>query len=124
LRDTAEVFDADAAADALASGEAPTFDIEYAVGVLGNLGLVEHRRGNLASAVTLLERSVRFMRDHGGVSVLATLLVRLADVLLDLGRSREARAALAEARPLVDRLGLREELEQCIRLSERAELDR
>jgi tetratricopeptide (TPR) repeat protein len=117
LRETAQVFDADAAADALASGDAPTYDIERALGVLGNLGLVEHRRGNLASAAALLERSLRFTREHGSVANLGTLLIRFADVLFDLGRMQDARAAMQEARPIIERMKMYDELVQYARLS-------
>jgi tetratricopeptide (TPR) repeat protein len=119
LRETAQVFDADAAADALASGKTPNYDIERALGVLGNLGLVEHRRGNLAPAAALLERSLRFTRDHGSVSNLGTLLIRFADVLFDLGRTDEAVVALQEARPIIERLKMYDELDQFAGLSER-----
>ncbi len=119
LRESAKVFDADAAADALASGTIPTYDIERALGVLGNLGLVEHRRGNVGPAAALLERSLRFTRDHGSVSNLGTLLIRFADVLFDLGRIDEARGALQEARPIIERLKMYDEIEQYARLSNR-----
>ena len=119
LRETAKVFDADAAADQLASGKTPTYDIERALGVLGNLGLVEHRRGNLAPAAALLERSLRFTRDHGSVSNLGTLLIRFADVLFDLGRTDDAVAVLREARPIIERLKMYDEIEQYARLSKR-----
>jgi hypothetical protein len=119
LRETAKVFDADAAADALAAGTPPTYDIERALGVLGNRGLVEHRRGNLEMAAGLFERSLRFARAHGSVPNLGTLLIRYADVLVDLGRTKEALAALQEAKPIIERLRMHEEVEQYEKISRR-----
>ncbi|MET8202073.1 tetratricopeptide repeat protein [Micromonospora taraxaci] len=110
FRETSRVFDPEAVTRALADGETPTYDPEWAVRVLGNLGVVEHRRDNLASASALLQRAVDFTREHGSASNLATLLIRLADVQLDQGRVHEAATTLSEATRLAARLGMREEV--------------
>ncbi|WCN79443.1 NB-ARC domain-containing protein [Micromonospora sp. LH3U1] len=117
FRETSRVFDPEAAAQALADGQAPAYDVEWAVRVLGNLAVVEHRRGNLIAAAVLLERALASTREHGSVSNLATLLVRFADVELDLGRIDNAARTLAEARLLAGRLRMRGEIAECERLT-------
>jgi tetratricopeptide (TPR) repeat protein len=117
FRETGRVFDPEAAAQALADGRAPTYDVEWAIRVLGNLGVVEHRRGNLTAAASLLERALASTRQYGSVSNLATLLVRLADIELDLGRLDQAAVTLEEAQLLATRLRMRDEISECKRLA-------
>jgi tetratricopeptide (TPR) repeat protein len=120
FRETSSVFDPEAAAQAIASGENPEYDLEWAVRVLSNLGLVEHRRGDLAGAALLLERALAYTRQYGSASNLATLLVRLLDVQIDLGQLDQATETLAEAESLATRLRMRDEFSECRRLAAKA----
>ncbi|SNT41088.1 NB-ARC domain-containing protein [Asanoa hainanensis] len=121
FRETGRVFDPEAATQALADGLTPAYDVEWTVRVLGNLGVVEHRRGNLSAASALLDRALSYTRAHGSVSNLATLLIRRADVELDLGHLDEADRTLAEARLLATRLRMRDEIAECERLTTKRE---
>jgi tetratricopeptide (TPR) repeat protein len=112
-------FDAQVATEALNSGRTPNFDVERALGILGNLGLIEHRLGNLTTAHELLNRAAQIMRERGSVGELATLLQRLAHVELDLGARSDASVHLNEARTIAERLGMARELAECATLGTR-----
>jgi tetratricopeptide (TPR) repeat protein len=116
LTEAGQVFDLDDAEDAIAAGRRPAYSSEWALTLLGNRAVVEHRRGNLATAAAMLERSLRFTREHGSVSNIASILMRLAWVRIDQGRLDDARAAAREARPLAAQTGMRDELEQAGRI--------
>jgi hypothetical protein len=117
FRETSRVFDPEAAARALDAGETPTYDVEWAVRILGNLGVVEHRRNNLVSAAALLDRAVDFTRRHGSAHNLATLLIRQADVQLDQGRLDDAARTLSEGTTLAGRLRMHDEMAVSARLT-------
>lgn len=117
LGEAAHVFDADAAATTLSEGAALAYDIERALSVQGNLGLVEHRRGNLERSAILIGRSVQIAREYGSIANLAIVLLRLADVLIDLSRPNESREALMEAQQICIQLRMHDELDECRRLA-------
>ncbi|MET7968758.1 NB-ARC domain-containing protein [Micromonospora sp. NPDC005305] len=114
--EASKVFDVERAENAIADGERLTYDLERALGLLGNRAVVEHRRGNLAAAADMLERSLRLTRARGSLSNAATLLVRLASVRIDQGRLQEAYASATEAQSLATLMGMREELDLCRQL--------
>ncbi|MBL7259583.1 NB-ARC domain-containing protein [Paractinoplanes lichenicola] len=110
------VFDFDEAQGAIAGGHQPASELERSLGLIGNRAVVEHRRGNLAAATDMLRRALLFTREHGSVSNVATLLVRLAVVLIDQGEYEEARGAVTEARELASATGMQDELNESARL--------
>lgn len=103
----------------ISDGEQPQFDFERALGVLGNLGMIEHRRGNITAAIETLSRSIRYTRDHGSIANLCTALVRLADAQVDAGQVADGRLSILEALELARRLRMAEELTGCRQLLDR-----
>lgn len=119
FEESAKYFDAEAAADSLDAGSPPAYDIERALGILGNLGYIEHRLGNQRSARELLSRAIMITRKHGPAGNLVTLLQQLAEVELDLGRVQAAAATLEEALELATTLRAAQELAECRKLAAR-----
>ena len=112
-------FDAQAAADGIEAGTPPTYDIERALGILGNLGFLEYRLGNPHTARELLRRAVTITRQHGPAANLVTLLQQLAEVEFEIGEIDAARTTLDEAFTLARRLRIAQELADCQALAQR-----
>jgi tetratricopeptide (TPR) repeat protein len=112
-------FDAQAAAAGIEAGTPPAYDIERALGILGNLGFLEYRLGNPHAAHELLTRGVAITRQHGPAANLVTLLQQLAEVELELEDLDAARALLDEALTLAKRLRIAKELADCLALADR-----
>ncbi len=91
---------------------APTFNVERAWGVLGNLAFVLSQQNNTAEAVQLFQQSLGFFQQFGGRGYTATLLVRLADLELRAGMPAEALAHAQRALDLSRKLGMVQELAQ------------
>jgi tetratricopeptide (TPR) repeat protein len=110
-------FDAQAAAEGIEAGTPPAYDIERALGILGNLGFLEYRLGHPHAASELLTRGVAITRQHGPAANLVTLLQQLAEVQLEIGEIDAARASLDEALALAQRLRIAKELADCLALA-------
>ena len=119
FRETSTVFDSDSAAQLIDEGGQPQYDFERALGVLGNLGLVEQRRGRLTVALEIFDRTLAYTREHGSVANLCTLLMRYADAQVDAGQFEEARRSIDEGLDLARRLRMAEELQVATSLNAR-----
>jgi tetratricopeptide (TPR) repeat protein len=119
FEESAKYFDAESAAERLDAGSQPAYDIERALGILGNLGYIEHRLGNQRSAHELLSRAIVITRKHGPAGNLVTLLQQLAEVELDLGQVQAATTTLEEALELATKLRAAQELAECRKLESR-----
>ena len=85
-----------------------------------NLGFAALRRGDLPTALALVDEAITVTERVGGRT--ATALVDRAEVLLAAGLPGEARPALAAATDRLDREGYRFDLAEALLLRARAEL--
>lgn len=90
----------------------PRFNPERSWGMLGNLGYVLHRQGQLDEADAIYQRCLNFFRQSGGRGYTATLLMRRAQLLLQRGDVAAAHAHAEESMRLSTRLGMVEEQRQ------------
>ena len=123
FQEAAAVFNLDQVAQSLDDAEDPSeakvfaFSLDRALGLLGNLGYVQYRRGNHRAALDPLRRSLMYFREHGSLSNIVTSVLRLAAVELALGLP-EATAHLTEAKQGATKLGLLVELTWITQLEE------
>lgn len=90
----------------------PTFNVERAWGVLGNLAYALSQQNDTTEAVRLFRQSLEFFRQFGGRGYTATLLVRLAELEARSSMRSEALAHAQEALDLSRKLGMVQEVVQ------------
>jgi LuxR family glucitol operon transcriptional activator len=90
----------------------PTFNVERAWGVVGNLAYALSQQNDTIEAVRLFQQSLAFFRQFGGRGYTATLLVRLAELEARSGMRSDALAHVHEALDLSRKLGMVHELAQ------------
>jgi tetratricopeptide (TPR) repeat protein len=90
----------------------PSFNVERAWGVVGNLAHVLSQQNDTTEAVRLFRQSLEFFRQFGGRGSTATLLVRLAELEARSSMRSEALAHAHEALDLSRKLGMVQELAQ------------
>jgi tetratricopeptide (TPR) repeat protein len=90
----------------------PSFNVERAWGVVGNLAYALSQQNDTIEAVRLFRQSLEFFRQFGGRSYTATLLVRLAELEARSSMRAEALAHVQEALDVSRKLGMVQELAQ------------
>ncbi len=90
----------------------PSFNVERAWGVVGNLAYALSQENETTEAVRLFRQSLEFFRQFGGRGYTATLLVRLAELEARSSMHAEALAHAHEALDLSRKLGMVHELAQ------------
>ena len=92
--------------------DSPTFNIERAWGVLGNVAFVMVQLGEHVEAERLYRQSLEYFRQFGGRAYTATLLVRLAALELQQGKHDSGREHAREGLELSQKLNLVQERAQ------------
>jgi LuxR family glucitol operon transcriptional activator len=90
----------------------PSFNVERAWGVVGNLAYALSQQNNTTEAARLFRQSLEFFRQFGGRGYTATLLVRLAELEARSSMRSEALAHAHEALELSRKLGMVQEQAQ------------
>lgn len=98
----------------------PASNLELAWGVLGSLGVVEHKLGNLNDAAEMYLQCLDLYKEAGGMGYVATLLVRLATLEEQRQNLPQALVYASQAVEMSRKMTLVEELEEaeaiCTRL--------
>jgi len=90
----------------------PSFNVERAWSVVGNLAYTLSQQNDTTEAVRLFRQSLEFFRQFGSRGYTATLLVRLAELEARSSMRSEALAHAHEALDLSRKLGMVQELAQ------------
>jgi LuxR family glucitol operon transcriptional activator len=102
----------------------PTFNIERAWGIRGNLGYIAHQLGKLEDAARRYKQCLQFFKEIGSRGYMTTLLVRLAFLEEQRGNKAEALAYAREALDWSGRLDMVKEQAEaealCQRLNDRS----
>jgi tetratricopeptide (TPR) repeat protein len=89
--------------------EHPVFNIEFAWGLLSNLGLIAYREGDFEQAQHIYYQCLPAYREIGGKGDLATLLLRIATLEEQLCNGSKALAFAHEALEWARKLGMVQE---------------
>jgi tetratricopeptide (TPR) repeat protein len=89
--------------------ENPVFNLEFAWGLLSNVGYVAHQMGDLDEAYQTYMRCLGSYRETVGKGDMATLLTRIASVEVQRGHADAARDYAREALEWSRKLGMIQE---------------
>jgi tetratricopeptide (TPR) repeat protein len=89
--------------------ENPVFNIEFAWGLLGNLGLIAYQEGEFEQARQYYYQCLSAYRETGGKGDVATLLIRIAALEERLSNGSKALALVHEALEWIRKLGMVQE---------------